>query len=100
MAAALPNWTLPLAISPRGTPRLASRITSSWENFLRTYAWGYRMPSEFPRERLAAAVAESSHWADLMRRLNVKASGGRRRSLQASVAEFGIDTRHFKQRSA
>ncbi|MGW4701087.1 HNH endonuclease signature motif containing protein [Streptomyces sp. NPDC004285] len=34
-----------------------------------------------------------------MRRLGVKESGGRRRTLQAKVAEYGIDTSHFKQRS-
>ncbi len=34
-----------------------------------------------------------------MRRLGVNESGGRRRTLQSKVAEYGIDTSHFKQRS-
>ncbi|MFE5590920.1 HNH endonuclease signature motif containing protein [Streptomyces sp. NPDC056549] len=55
--------------------------------------------SPYTRERLSTVVAESKGWADLMRRLDVKESGGRRRSLQSRVAEYGIDTSHFKQRS-
>ncbi|WP_030210116.1 HNH endonuclease signature motif containing protein [Streptomyces bikiniensis] len=55
--------------------------------------------SAYTRERLGAVVAESKGWADLMRRLGVAESGGRRRTLQAKVAEYGIDTGHFKQRS-
>ncbi|MFE0374873.1 HNH endonuclease [Streptomyces inhibens] len=57
------------------------------------------MPGEFTRERLATTVAEASSWADLMRRLNVGASGGRRRTLQAAVAELDISTEHFTPRS-
>ncbi|MEV6245420.1 HNH endonuclease signature motif containing protein [Streptomyces sp. NPDC051742] len=34
-----------------------------------------------------------------MRRLGVNASGGQRRTLQSKVAEYGIDTSHFKHRS-
>ncbi|MEU2870000.1 HNH endonuclease signature motif containing protein [Streptomyces olivoreticuli] len=48
---------------------------------------------------LARTVAEATGWADLMRKLGVKASGGRRRVLQEKVAACGIDTGHFKQRS-
>jgi hypothetical protein len=55
--------------------------------------------SAYTRERLSAAVAESKGWADLMRRLGVGESGGRRRTLQAKVAAYDIDTSHFKQRS-
>ncbi|GGT10815.1 hypothetical protein GCM10010222_61020 [Streptomyces tanashiensis] len=55
--------------------------------------------SPYTRERLSAVVAESKGWADLMRRLGVTESGGRRRTLQSKVAEYGIDTSHFKQRS-
>ncbi|MFI8517227.1 HNH endonuclease signature motif containing protein [Streptomyces sp. NPDC085481] len=55
--------------------------------------------SVYSRERLGTAVAESRGWADLMRRLGVAESGGRRRTLQAKVAEYGIDTSHFEQRS-
>ncbi|MFE5481951.1 HNH endonuclease signature motif containing protein [Streptomyces sp. NPDC056527] len=53
----------------------------------------------YSRERLSAAVAESSGWTDLMHRLGVAASGGRRRTLQSKIAEYGIETSHFKQRS-
>ncbi|MFB7517939.1 HNH endonuclease signature motif containing protein [Streptomyces sp. NPDC056144] len=55
--------------------------------------------SPYTRDRLGVAVAESRGWADLMRRLGVTASGGRRRSLQSQVATYGIDTSHFKQQS-
>lgn len=55
--------------------------------------------SPYTRDRLSSAVAESRGWAELMRRLDLKESGGRRRTLQAKVAEYGIDTSHFKQRS-
>ncbi|MCX5226459.1 HNH endonuclease signature motif containing protein [Streptomyces sp. NBC_00233] len=55
--------------------------------------------SAYTRERLEVAIAESTGWADLMRRLGFTASGGRRRTLQSKVAEYGIDTSHFKQRS-
>ncbi|MFE5908283.1 HNH endonuclease [Streptomyces wedmorensis] len=55
--------------------------------------------SAHTEEELNAAVAESKGWTDLMRRLGVNASGGQRRSLQSKVAEYGIDTSHFKQQS-
>jgi len=51
------------------------------------------------REALADAVARSSTWADVMRALEVGASGGRRRALQRLAAEYGIDTGHFKRQS-
>lgn len=51
------------------------------------------------REALAEAVARSSTWADLMRVLDGKVSGGRRRTLQQQVAKHGIDTSHFTRRS-
>ncbi|MBT2382631.1 HNH endonuclease [Streptomyces sp. ISL-11] len=57
------------------------------------------MSELYDRETLVTAVGESTGWADLMRRLGVKASGGRRRVLQEKVAGHGIDTSHFKQRS-
>ncbi|MEU6479016.1 HNH endonuclease signature motif containing protein [Streptomyces sp. NPDC047017] len=50
-------------------------------------------------ERLERAVAEARTWADLMRRLGLRTSGGRRRLLQEKVARHGIDTSHFAQRS-
>lgn len=52
----------------------------------------------YTRERLAPIVAEARNWADLMRRLGLKASGGQRRVLQGKVAEHGLDTSHFVQR--
>ncbi|WP_308042310.1 HNH endonuclease signature motif containing protein [Streptomyces sp. 8L] len=55
---------------------------------------------EHGHEELAAAVAAAHGWADLMRRLGVRASTGRRRTLQRRVDELGLDTSHFKQRSA
>ncbi|WP_037674866.1 HNH endonuclease signature motif containing protein [Streptomyces globisporus] len=55
--------------------------------------------SAYTKERLIAAVAESRGWADLMRRLGDGVSGGRRRTLQSKVAEYGIDTGHFRQQS-
>ncbi|MFD3652693.1 HNH endonuclease [Streptomyces sp. NPDC058620] len=44
-------------------------------------------------------MAESTNWTDLMRRLGLKKSGGRRRVLQEKVAGLGLDTSHFKKRS-
>lgn len=60
---------------------------------------GHAVPDPYERERLTAAVAESKGWADLMRRLGVKASGGRRRVLQRRVTEYALDTSHFEQQS-
>lgn len=57
------------------------------------------MPDLYSRETLASAVAQSEGWADLMRRLGVKASGGRRRVLQEKAAAYGLDTSHFTRRS-
>ncbi|MFI1336721.1 HNH endonuclease signature motif containing protein [Streptomyces sp. NPDC020845] len=57
---------------------------------------GQAMSAPYERERLATAVAESSGWTDLMRRLGVTVSGGRRRVLQRRAAEYGLDTSHFK----
>ncbi|MFJ4502241.1 HNH endonuclease signature motif containing protein [Streptomyces sp. NPDC088864] len=57
------------------------------------------MSDVYERERLAVAVAESSNWTDLMRRLGLRTSGGQRRVLQEKVAQQGLSTDHFKQRS-
>lgn len=57
------------------------------------------MSDPYNRDKLAKAVAASRGWADLMRRLGLKESGGRRRVLQQKVAGHGLDTSHFKQRS-
>ncbi|MFB7259600.1 HNH endonuclease signature motif containing protein [Streptomyces nojiriensis] len=54
----------------------------------------------YEREALASAVAESKSWADLMRRLELRASGGQRRALQAKVRLHGIDAGHFANRGA
>ncbi|QMU67926.1 HNH endonuclease signature motif containing protein [Streptacidiphilus sp. P02-A3a] len=48
---------------------------------------------------LSEAAAESRDWSDLMRRLGRPTSGGLRKQLQRLVAEYGIDTSHFKQTS-
>ncbi|MFJ9742174.1 HNH endonuclease signature motif containing protein [Streptomyces sp. NPDC101166] len=53
----------------------------------------------YSRERLASEVAEARSWADLMRRLGLAPSGGRRRVLQEKVAGLGLDTSHFVKRS-
>ncbi|MEV7424082.1 HNH endonuclease [Streptomyces sp. NPDC091212] len=57
------------------------------------------MSEPYDGDRLADAVAAAESWADLMRRLGVRASGGRRRALQGKVTELGLDTTHFKRRS-
>ncbi|QIJ62960.1 HNH endonuclease signature motif containing protein [Streptomyces sp. JB150] len=49
----------------------------------------------YARERLAAAAAEARSWNDLMRRLELKPSGGQRRVLQEKIAAHAIDTGHF-----
>ncbi|WP_217170577.1 HNH endonuclease [Streptomyces sp. AC512_CC834] len=55
--------------------------------------------SAYSRERLEEAVAEARNWADLMRRLGLKVSGGQRRVLQEKVNGYGLDTSHFVKRS-
>ncbi|MFD9539058.1 HNH endonuclease signature motif containing protein [Streptomyces sp. NPDC060022] len=57
------------------------------------------MSEVYDPARLAPAVAAASNWTDLMRRLGLKESGGRHRVLKEKVAELGLDTSHFKQRS-
>ncbi|MFF4643649.1 HNH endonuclease [Streptomyces sp. NPDC001389] len=57
------------------------------------------MTDPYERDTLITGVAASRGWADLMRRLGLKESGGRRRTLQEKVAFHGIDTSHFAQRS-
>ncbi|MEU9719455.1 HNH endonuclease [Streptomyces sp. NPDC047976] len=57
------------------------------------------MSDRYEPTALATAVAEARGWADLMRRLGLRESGGQRRVLQEKVAEQGLDTTHFKQRS-
>ncbi|MET9520618.1 HNH endonuclease signature motif containing protein [Streptomyces sp. NPDC002994] len=57
------------------------------------------MSDVYEKDRLAPVVAEATGWVDLMRRLGLKASGGRRRVLQEKVAAHGLDTSHFKKRS-
>ncbi|MGW6619567.1 HNH endonuclease signature motif containing protein [Streptomyces erythrochromogenes] len=58
------------------------------------------MVDPYGRESLAEAMAASKSWADLMRRLGLKASGGQRRKLQAAAELHGLDTGHFTHRSA
>ncbi|MFJ6717845.1 HNH endonuclease [Streptomyces sp. NPDC091259] len=57
------------------------------------------MTDPYERGTLAAAVAASTGWADLMRRLGRNVSGGQRRVLQAKVTGHGIDSGHFAKRS-
>ncbi|CAM5452628.1 hypothetical protein SAVIM338S_02821 [Streptomyces avidinii] len=57
------------------------------------------MTDPYERATLTAAVAGSRGWADLMRRLHLKESGGQRRVLQEKVAALGIDAGHFAKRS-
>lgn len=58
------------------------------------------MSTLYDEAALSQAVARSDSWAALMRRLGVKASGGRRRVLQERVRALGLDTGHFTHRSA
>ncbi|MFF3504911.1 HNH endonuclease [Streptomyces sp. NPDC003247] len=58
-----------------------------------------RRSDAYSRERLAPEVVEARNWADLMRRLGLKSSGGQRRVLQEYVVRHGLDTSHFVQRS-
>ena len=52
------------------------------------------------REVLAEAVATSTNWTDLMRRLDLKPSGGGRRALQKQGRRVRSSTpRHFKKHS-
>jgi hypothetical protein len=53
----------------------------------------------YSKERLAPEIAEARNWADLMRRLGLKPSGGQRRVLQEHVTRHGLDTNHFVKRS-
>ncbi|APU40446.1 HNH endonuclease [Streptomyces sp. TN58] len=53
------------------------------------------MGDPYERESLAVAIAASTGWADLIRRLGLQVSGGRRRALQLAAERHGIDTRHF-----
>ncbi|MFG2984721.1 HNH endonuclease signature motif containing protein [Streptomyces sp. NPDC048258] len=57
------------------------------------------MADPYDRGTLTTAVAESRGWADLMRRLGLRESGGQRRVLQEKVAHHGIDSSHFAKRS-
>lgn len=57
------------------------------------------MSGQDERNRLGDAVAASVSWAELTRRLGLRESGGRRRTLQQQVAALGLDTSHFRRRS-
>jgi hypothetical protein len=57
------------------------------------------MPIPCTAATLRSAVSAAHSWNDLMRRLDLPVSGGRRRSLQRAVAELGLDTGHFTHRS-
>ncbi|MFF3844736.1 HNH endonuclease signature motif containing protein [Streptomyces sp. NPDC002328] len=53
----------------------------------------------YSKERLAREVAGARNWVDLMRRLGLEPSGGRRRVLQEHVTRHALDTSHFVKRS-
>ncbi|MET7699868.1 HNH endonuclease [Streptomyces sp. NPDC005485] len=53
----------------------------------------------YSKERLRPVVTEVRNWTDLMRRLDLRTSGGQRRVLQEKVAAHGLDTSHFVKRS-
>lgn len=60
---------------------------------------GGTVGERYTRQQLAEAVAAATGWADLMRGLGLRITGGRRRTLQRAVAAYGIDTGHFRRRS-
>ena len=53
----------------------------------------------YGRERLSEVIGGSSSWAGVMRALELRPSGGRRRALQRQTREYGIDTSHFTRGS-
>jgi hypothetical protein len=57
------------------------------------------MSEQYTAERLAEVIDGSSTWADVIRALGLKPSGGRRRTLQKYAVAYGIDTSHFKKQS-
>jgi hypothetical protein len=57
------------------------------------------MSGQYTAQRLAEVVQTSSTWADVMRALGLKSSGGNRHALQKQAAEYGIDASHFKKQS-
>ncbi|MGK4581001.1 HNH endonuclease signature motif containing protein [Kitasatospora sp. HPMI-4] len=57
------------------------------------------MNDTYEPTNLAAQVARSRNWNDLMRNLGVEISGGRRKQLQKVAKTLGLDTGHFKQAS-
>lgn len=50
----------------------------------------------YTKELLAPVVATARSYADVLRRLGVPASGGNHRTITARIAEFEIDTTHFR----
>lgn len=48
------------------------------------------------RDRLAEAVARSSSWTGVMRRLGLRRSTSRRRTLIEAARVHGLDTSHFE----
>ncbi|MCT2591232.1 HNH endonuclease [Streptomyces sp. N2-109] len=57
------------------------------------------MPGIYDLEVLTEAVTASTSWAELLRRMGFRPSGGRRRVVQEHVRSHGIDTSHFKKKS-
>ncbi|WP_228120914.1 HNH endonuclease signature motif containing protein [Streptomyces fagopyri] len=56
---------------------------------------GVSPPDPYAGDRLARVVGEARDWTDLMRRLGLRPSGGRRRVLQEKAVAYGLDTSHF-----
>jgi hypothetical protein len=53
------------------------------------------MKRKYHKELLATLVAESETVSDVMRKLNIRVSGGNHKHLSATIRKFGIDTSHF-----
>lgn len=51
--------------------------------------------SKYTKELLEPLVASSSGWSDLIRKLNLKITGGNFRNIQGHVHHHGLDCSHF-----
>lgn len=55
--------------------------------------------SKYSKEQLEKLIKESFSIAEILRKLNLKATGGNYRYINAKIAEFKIDTSHFTGRA-
>ncbi len=53
-------------------------------------------PTQYSKEELAKAVAESFSMADVLRKLNLRPAGGNYDIVKRKIKELGLDTSHFK----